>query len=147
MCWRNYENMLSRYHRILERDEQTNEWQTDRTATSILHISEMTRDKHIANFVIWFTVSVWWRAIKVIYCSRDTNLVATVKILHLCLVSCWVTVLFVCFLCYTHLPLFCYTTVYVAKRPFYCVQARLLVWAVHASRSSRWTTASPFSQP
>ena len=25
--------------------------------------------------------------------------------------------------------------------------ARLLVWAVHAGRSSRWTTASPFSQP
>ena len=31
----------------------------------------------------------------------------------------------------------------VSSRP----SARLLVWAVHAGRSSRWTTASPFSQP
>ena len=33
-----------------------------------------------------------------------------------------------------------HTSVFTAKR-------RLLVWAVHAGRSSRWTTASPFSQP
>jgi len=31
----------------------------------------------------------------------------------------------------------------VSSRP----SARLLVWAVHAGCSSRWTTASPFSQP
>jgi len=42
---RNYDNMLSRFDRILERDGQT-DGRMDKIAISISHISVLTRDKN-----------------------------------------------------------------------------------------------------
>ena len=54
MVKKNYDNMLSRFHPIPERHEQTDghsDRQTDRIAISISRVSVLTRDKNYITFM------------------------------------------------------------------------------------------------